>query len=59
MFQPAPGNVNFPEQELAVGRFWKEQRIYEKSLAAREGAEPFVFYEGPPTANACPTPATA
>jgi isoleucyl-tRNA synthetase len=56
MFEPVPGNVNFPEQELAVGRFWKEHGIYEKSLAAREGAEPFVFYEGPPTANGMPHP---
>jgi isoleucyl-tRNA synthetase len=56
MFEPAPGNVNFPEQELAVGRFWKERLIYEKSLAQREGAPPFVFYEGPPTANGMPHP---
>ena len=38
MFQPVEGNVNFPEQELAVGRFWKEHRIYEKSLERRAGA---------------------
>jgi isoleucyl-tRNA synthetase len=56
MFKPALGNVNFPEQELAVGRFWKEQDIYEKSLAQRAGAPPFVFYEGPPTANGMPHP---
>src|SRR5262245_11849434 len=56
MFQPVPGNVNFPEQELAVGRFWKEHGIYEKSLAQRAGAPPFVFYEGPPTANGMPHP---
>ncbi len=56
MFQSVPGNVNFPEQELAVGRFWKEHRIYEKSLERRAGAPPFVFYEGPPTANGMPHP---
>ena len=56
MFQPVEGNVNFPEQELAIGRFWKEQRIYEKSLEQRAGAPPFVFYEGPPTANGMPHP---
>ncbi|MEX2316475.1 MAG: isoleucine--tRNA ligase [Pirellulales bacterium] len=56
MFQPVAGNVNFPEQELAVGRFWKERRIYEKSLERRAGAPPFVFYEGPPTANGMPHP---
>src|SRR5262245_17205218 len=56
MFQPVEGNVNFPREELAVGRFWKEQQIYEKSLAQRAGAPPFVFYEGPPTANGMPHP---
>ena len=56
MFQPVEANVNFPAQELAIGRFWKEQRIYEKSLAQRAGAPPFVFYEGPPTANGMPHP---
>ena len=56
MFQPVEGNVNFPEQELAVGRFWKEHGIYEKSLEPAAGAPPFVFYEGPPTANGMPHP---
>ena len=56
MFNPVEGNVNFPEQELAMGQFWKEQRIYEKSLEQRAGAPPFVFYEGPPTANGMPHP---
>jgi isoleucyl-tRNA synthetase len=56
MFKPVDGNVNFPEQELAVGRFWKERDIYRKSLEARAGAPPFVFYEGPPTANGMPHP---
>jgi isoleucyl-tRNA synthetase len=56
MFQPAPGNVNFPKQEQDVLRFWKERRIYEKSLERRAGAPPFVFYEGPPTANGMPHP---
>ena len=56
MFQPVPGNPNFPEQELAVGEFWKQERIYDKSLEQRAGAKPFVFYEGPPTANGMPHP---
>src|SRR6266404_4907713 len=56
MFELAEGSVNFPELEARIGRFWREQKIYEKSLAAREGAEKFVFYEGPPTANGMPHP---
>ncbi len=56
MFQPVEGSVNFPQQELAIGEFWKEHGIYEKSLALRNAAPPFVFYEGPPTANGMPHP---
>ena len=56
MFQPVEPTTNFPKQELAIGQFWKENRIYEKSLEQRAGAPPFVFYEGPPTANGMPHP---
>jgi len=56
MFQPVEGTPNFPQMELAVGAFWKRERIYEKSLEQRAGAKPFVFYEGPPTANGMPHP---
>jgi isoleucyl-tRNA synthetase len=56
MFNPIEGSVNFPQQELAVSHFWKEHRIYEKSLEQRKDAPSFVFYEGPPTANGMPHP---
>jgi len=56
MFQPVEQSVSFPKLEESILAFWKQQKIYEKSLAAREGAEPFVFYEGPPTANGLPHP---
>ena len=56
MFPAIDKDSSFPERELAIGEFWKEGRIYEKSLAARADAEPFVFYEGPPTANGMPHP---
>ena len=56
MFQPVPANVSFPKLEEEVLQFWKERRIYEKSLENRRGAPPFVFYEGPPTANGKPHP---
>ena len=40
------------EQEfLAV---WKDEQCFEESMKMREGAEPFVFYEGPPSANGMP-----
>ena len=56
MFNPTPNHVRFPEQEEEVLAFWKERRIYEKSLEQRAGAPKFVFYEGPPTANGLPHP---
>ncbi len=46
--------VDFPEAESRIRTFWREQRIFEKSLAKRSGRPRFVFYEGPPTANGLP-----
>lgn len=56
MFNPVDNNVNFPELEEQILKFWRDGEIYEKSLAQREGAENFVFFEGPPTANGKPHP---
>jgi len=43
-----------PEVEEKVLKFWKENQIFEKSLKIREGAKPYNFFEGPPTANGKP-----
>jgi isoleucyl-tRNA synthetase len=56
MFQPAPGNVSFPKQEEETLEFWRERRVYEKTLQRRAGQPKFVFNEGPPTANGLPHP---
>jgi isoleucyl-tRNA synthetase len=40
------------EEELLAR--WREEKLFEASLAARAGAEPYVFFEGPPTANGRP-----
>lgn len=56
MFQPVENNVSFPELELQILEFWRQNRVYERSLEQRAGAEPFVFFEGPPTANGMPHP---
>jgi isoleucyl-tRNA synthetase len=56
MFDPVASSVSLPQQEEKIIRFWNERQIYEKTLAARAGAPPFVFYEGPPTANGLPHP---
>ncbi len=46
--------LNFPEIEEKILEFWKKNRIFEKSLAAKKKAKRFRFYEGPPTANGRP-----
>jgi isoleucyl-tRNA synthetase len=56
MFSPLEGQVSFPKLEEEIVRFWRENRVYQQSLDRREGAPPFVFYEGPPTANGMPHP---
>lgn len=56
MFTQVEGSVSFPRLEEEIIRLWRRRRIYEKSLAARRNAPPFVFYEGPPTANGLPHP---
>jgi isoleucyl-tRNA synthetase len=43
-----------PELELEVLERWRERDVFAQSLRAREGAERWVFYEGPPTANGPP-----
>ncbi|GAB4450007.1 MAG: isoleucine--tRNA ligase [Chloroflexi bacterium OHK40] len=52
MFKPVDTNVAFPQLEEEVLAWWAANRIVEKSLAT--GEKPFVFYEGPPTANGRP-----
>lgn len=37
-----------------IGNYWKENDIFDKSVTSREGQTPFVFYEGPPSANGLP-----
>jgi isoleucyl-tRNA synthetase len=54
MFQEVSTRAGFPDLEVEVLRFWKERDIFHKSLKQREGRPPFVFYEGPPTANNLP-----
>ncbi len=54
MFKPVASKVNFPELEGRILNFWKEKRIFERSIEERKEAPLFVLYEGPPTANASP-----
>ncbi len=43
-----------PEMELEVLERWRERDVFKASVQAREGAESWGFYEGPPTANGPP-----
>jgi isoleucyl-tRNA synthetase len=53
-FRPVDHRVDLPALERRVLQFWREARIFEKSLKLREGSPSWVFYEGPPTANGKP-----
>ncbi|MFN3916546.1 MAG: isoleucine--tRNA ligase [Flavobacteriales bacterium] len=47
-------SLELPNVAEQVLRKWEEERTFEQSVAIREGAEPFVFFEGPPSANGMP-----
>jgi isoleucyl-tRNA synthetase len=46
--------LNLPSIEKGILDQWKAEQAFEKSVEGREGATPFVFYEGPPSANGMP-----
>ncbi|MRG49082.1 isoleucine--tRNA ligase [Chitinophaga sp. SYP-B3965] len=46
--------LNLPQIEQDILQAWDQQQIFEKSVTNRDGAAPFVFYEGPPSANGLP-----
>jgi len=46
--------LNMPSIEQDVLQGWKENKVFEKSVSQRDGETPFVFYEGPPSANGMP-----
>lgn len=46
--------LDLPKVASEVLDFWKKENIFEKSVTTREGAAPFVFFEGPPSANGLP-----
>ena len=54
MYQKVSTSLNFVEREKETLAFWKENKIFEKSVELRRGAEPYTFFDGPPTANGKP-----
>lgn len=54
MFKELSEKQSYTAAEREILKFWKEQKIFEQSIAVREGRPGFTFYEGPPTANGRP-----
>lgn len=54
MYKKVDSGMNFCDREKEVLQFWKENKIFEKSIEINEGKEEFSFYDGPPTANGKP-----
>ena len=52
--QQLPASVDLPALEHRVLARWRQGRVFERSLEQTAGGEPWVFYEGPPTANGKP-----
>jgi isoleucyl-tRNA synthetase len=54
VYQRVDPKVSFPKLEEAVLAFWEKNDIFKKSVTQREGAEEYVFYDGPPFATGMP-----
>ncbi len=51
---PEYKHLNLAQINQEILKFWKEDESFKKSISSREGADGFVFYEGPPSANGKP-----
>ena len=54
MYNSISPNVNFVAEEKRIEKFWSDSKIFEKSIESKAKGEPYVFYDGPPTANGKP-----
>ncbi len=54
MFKAVSPKFDIQKLERDQLNFWRENRIFERTLKDREGGPTYVFYEGPPTANGRP-----
>ena len=53
-FAPVPASVDLPAIEREVLARWADRDVFRRSLERTAGGEPWIFYEGPPTANGKP-----
>ena len=51
---PEYKGLNLPNVAKEMLKYWEDNNIFEKSVTSREGSKPFVFFEGPPSANGLP-----
>ncbi|HTX19586.1 MAG TPA: isoleucine--tRNA ligase [Bacteroidota bacterium] len=54
MFKELTDKLSYSELEKEILAYWESNKIFEKSIASRDGKPRFTFYEGPPTANGLP-----
>ncbi|MGB5942141.1 MAG: isoleucine--tRNA ligase [Leeuwenhoekiella sp.] len=51
---PEYKGLDLPKVAKETLAFWQQENIFEKSISTREGNEPYIFFEGPPSANGMP-----
>ena len=51
---PTYDQLNLSQISKDILNYWKEKETFNKSITTREGKTPWVFYEGPPSANGMP-----
>lgn len=51
---PEYKGLNLPNVAKEILAYWEENDVFEKSISIREGKPPYVFFEGPPSANGLP-----
>ena len=54
MYKNVSPSQKFTEEEKNIRDFWEREHIFEKSIDSKAKGEPYVFYDGPPTANGKP-----
>ena len=54
MFRPVSSQLNLPQLEEKILKWWQENKIFARSVENRKGGPRFTLYEGPPTANGSP-----
>ena len=54
MYKKVETDQNFVQREKEIEAFWRDNKIFEKSIKQHEGDRGYTFYDGPPTANGKP-----